>query len=119
MASLNTQTPFESLNQYGKRLDGSNKESGFLGEIRMPNGRDVMTEVSLGRPDIQESAWDTFRPAIINGMHPADLNYLLQTGNVSSGLEAASLAHALQRIESGKSPFWNSKEDSKVVPTNK
>ena len=36
--------------KYGKRIDNTNKERGFLGEIRMPEGRDVMTEMSVGMP---------------------------------------------------------------------
>jgi hypothetical protein len=93
---------------YGERIDGTEKERGFLGEIRLPDGRDVMTEVSVGMPNTDE----LFRPSIIRGMHPADLNYLRETGIVPEDLYQASLLHAQKRIKEGKSPFWNAKEDA-------
>ena len=97
----------KKIEGYGERIDGTEKERGFLGEIRMPDGRDVMTEVSVGMPNTNE----LFRPSIIRGMHPADLNYLRETGIVPEDLYQASLLHAQKRIKEGKSPFWNTEED--------
>lgn len=92
---------------YGKRIDDTEKQRGFLGEIRMPNQRDVMTEYSVGMPNTDE----LFRPSIISGIHPADLNYLRETGEVPEDLYQASLHHAEHRIKEGKSPFWNPEQD--------
>jgi len=89
-----------------KRKDGTDKDVGFLGEIRMPDGRDVMTEVSVGVPNTK----DTFRPAITKGMHPADLNYIRETGKVPEDVYATSLRSAQNRITEGKSPFYSSEE---------
>ena len=94
------------MSKYGKRIDNTDKDIGFLGEIRMPNGRDVMTEMSVGMPGTNE----TFRPAIIPGMHPADINYIRETGNVPEDVYVASERHAKKRIAEGKSPFYSSKE---------
>lgn len=94
------------MSKYGKRIDGTDKDTGFLGEIRMPNGRDVMTEMSIGEPNTDE----TFRPAITQGMHPADINYIRETGKVPEDVYATSERSAQKRIKEGKSPFYSSKE---------
>jgi hypothetical protein len=94
------------MSKYGKRIDNTDKDVGFLGEIRMPDGRDVMTEMSVGMPGTK----DTFRPAIIPGMHPADINYIRETGDVPEGVYATSKRHANKRKSEGKSPFYSSKE---------
>ena len=94
------------MSKYGKRIDGTDKDVGYLGEIRMPNGRDVMTEMSVGEPNTN----DTFRPAITQGMHPADINYIRETGKVPEDVYATSERSAEKRKAEGKSPFYSSKE---------
>ena len=91
----------------GKRLDKTEKEKGFLGEIKTPRG-DVMTEMSVGEPNTDE----LFRPSIVPNLHPAELNYMIQTGEVPTDLYPISQRHAEKRIAEGKSPFWNEKEDA-------
>jgi hypothetical protein len=88
---------------YGKRKTGEEKKSGALGEIRMPNGRDVMTEYSIN-VDGKEM------PSIVEGMHPADLNYIRETGKVPEDAVATAVRSAKKREAQGKSPFWNKKE---------
>jgi hypothetical protein len=90
----------------GKRLDKTEKEKGFLGEIPTPRG-DFMTEMSVGAPNTDE----LFRPSIVSDVHPAELNYMIQTGKVPTDLYPISQRHAEKRIAEGKSPFWNEKED--------
>lgn len=90
--------------KYGKRVTGDEKEAGALGEIRLPNGRDVMTEYSIN-VDGKEI------PSIIEGMHPADLNYVRETGRVPEDLAAAAVRSAKKRESQGKSAFWNKKQD--------
>lgn len=92
---------------YGKRINNTPKERGYLGEIRMPNNRDVMTEVSVGEPGTDE----LFRPSIVPGIHPADLNYLRETGMPPLDLIRASMSNAKRRSAQGKSPFWNAAQD--------
>lgn len=89
------------LVNYGRRIDNTPKGSGWLGEIRMPNGRDVMTEMSVGAPGTNE----TFRPAIVPGALPVDLNYIRMTGKVPEDVLATSLQHAKRMIDQGRSPF--------------
>ena len=88
---------------YGSRETGEAKDTGALGEIRMPNGRDVMTEYSIN-VDGREM------PSIVEGMHPADLNYIRETGTVPEDAVATAIRSANKREASGQSPFWNKKE---------
>lgn len=96
---------------YGKRWHSKEyKDVGHLGEIRMPDGRDVMTEQSLGEP---KSKSDLDRPAIIPGMHPADLNYIRETDSVPEDVKATSLKFAKDRVKEGKSPYYESEKGYK------
>jgi hypothetical protein len=90
----------------GKRIDNTEKETGFLGEIPTPRG-EYMTEMSIGEPNTDE----LFRPSIVPNTHPAEINYMIQTGEVPTDLYPISQRHAEKRIAEGKSPFWNEKED--------
>jgi hypothetical protein len=95
---------------YGKRYQSEEyKDVGHLGEIRMPNNRDVMTEVSVGEPKSKE----IYRPAITPGIHPADLNYIRETGKVPEDVYATSKKFAKDRIKEGKSPFYESEKGHK------
>lgn len=85
---------------YGNRETGEAKDTGALGEIRMPNGRDVMTEYSIN-VDGREM------PSIVEGMHPADLNYIRETGIVPRDAQATAIRSANKREAQGLSPFWN------------
>ena len=88
---------------YGNRETGEAKDTGALGEIRMPNGRDVMTEYAIN-VDGREM------PSIVEGMHPADVNYIRETGIVPRDAQATAIRSANKREARGLSPFWN-KED--------
>jgi hypothetical protein len=92
--------------KYGKRVTGEEKSSGALGEIRLPNGRDVMTEYSINI-DGKEM------PSIVEGMHPADINYIRETEKVPEDVKAIAVRSAKKREAQGKSPFWNAKEHKK------
>lgn len=98
---------------YGTRLDNTPKERGFLGEVRLPDNRSVMTEVSIGMPGTNE----TYRPALTKGIHPADLNYIRETGKVPEDVYATSQRSAEKRIAEGKSPFWNKLQDESTKTT--
>jgi hypothetical protein len=89
---------------YGDRETGEAKDTGALGEIRMPNGRDVMTEYSIN-VDGREM------PSIVEGMHPADVNYIRETGIVPEDAVATAVRSANKREASGQSPFWNKKDE--------
>lgn len=83
---------------YGKRVDGTNKGPGWLGEVRLPNGRDFMTEKSM-------SFDGRLMPTLTPGMHPAELNYMRETGKPSRGQQDVAYRFGMRRIMAGKSPF--------------
>lgn len=89
---------------FGLRQTGEPKEEGALGLIRMPDGMTDMTEYSIN-VDGKEM------PSIIEGMHPADINYIRETGDVPEDAVRTAIHSARKREAQGKNPFWNRKED--------
>ena len=89
----------DDLLGYGNRVTGEAKGKGALGEIRMPDGRDVMTEYSIN-VDGREM------PSIVEGMHPADVNYIRETGIVPEDAVATAIRSANKREARGKSAFY-------------
>ena len=94
------------MSKYGKRIDNTEKDVGWLGPIRTKDGYSDMTEYSVGMPGTEE----TFRPSIVPGMHPADINYIRETEEVPQDVLAVSDRFAKERIKQGKSPFYSSKK---------
>ena len=52
-------------------------------------------------------------PSIVEGMHPADINYIRETEKVPEDVKAIAVRSANKREAEGKSPFWNEKEYKK------
>ena len=99
--------------KYGKRVDGTPKESGALGEISTEDNSGVMTEYSINPQGKGEM------PSIVEGMHPADINALRHYEQVTrkggkaefpNDVEAVAKRSAEKRKAAGKSPFYNAKE---------
>lgn len=84
-----------------KRPDGSWKGKGWLGQIRMPNGLDVMTEQSVGVDGMGDI------PLLVPGMHPAQVNYLRENpdGDIPESMIGQAVHHAIKMQERGRSPF--------------
>lgn len=94
------------MGKYGKRIDKTDKDVGWLGPIRTKDGYADMTEYSVGMPGTEE----IFRPSIVPGTHPADINYLRETEKVPEDMYATSERFAKKRIKEGKDPFYSSKK---------
>jgi hypothetical protein len=99
--------------KYGKREDGTPKESGALGEISTEDNSGVMTEYSINPQGKGEM------PSIVEGMHPADINALRHYEQVTrkggkaefpNDVEAVAKRSAEKRKAEGKSPFYSTKE---------
>lgn len=97
------------------RADGSLKGSGFLGEIKRPDGK-ISTEISIGVP---MGGKETEIPTMVPGLNPEELQYLLNTdpakiqnGPLFASIRDKAVAHAQQRIAQGLSPFKQDGEDS-------
>ncbi len=88
-------------NKYGKRPNGSLKGKGYFGELRNPAGQ-VMTEYSIG---VKLGKKEMDIPTIVPTLKRTELHQLVKTGKVTKPVVDKAVAHAKQRLASGKSPF--------------
>lgn len=92
---------------YGKRQDGTEKGSGYFGEMKRPDGG-VSTEISIG---VEFDGKETEIPTMVPTLTKDELNTLLslpEGEDIPQGIVDKAVAHARKRIEEGKSPFANS-----------
>ena len=90
---------------YGKRHDGTNKGTGWLGELTMTDGSDrTMTEFSVG---VTIKGKETEIPSVVPTLTKKELDHLLSGGKVTKDIEKKAFKHAMKRIEQGLSPFKN------------
>lgn len=91
---------------YGKRNDGTEKGSGFLGELKMKDGSgNVATEISVG---VNINGKETEIPALVPTLTKDEINHLLQGKEPTDEIVKKAAEHAKARIAEGKSPFANS-----------
>lgn len=99
-------------NGYGKRPDGTKKSSGFLGEMKRPDGN-VSTEISIG---IEIDGKERDIPLMVPGLDKMELQWLLNTPveniakEVPQNILNKAVRHAKDRIKAGKSPFYEDGE---------
>jgi hypothetical protein len=86
---------------YGNRNDGTSKGRGFLGELRMPDGR-VMTELSVG---VDWGEGEQEIPTIVPGLSPQEIEHLRRGGQPTDAIVDKAIKHARKRRQSGLSPF--------------
>lgn len=97
---------------YGKRADGTKKDTGFLGELKRPDGT-VSTELSIG---IEIDGQEREIPLLVPGLDKMEIQWLLNTPaeNIASAVPRnildKAVAHARDRLKAGKSPFYKSEE---------
>lgn len=91
------------LPNYGKRVDGTNKGSGWQGEIAANNGN-VMTELSIG---VDFGNGQIEIPLIVPTTSPEELNIMSNGGEIPQSAYDKAVSHSLQRLRSGQSPFAN------------
>ena len=86
--------------RYGERTDGSPKGKGFLGEIKMDDGR-VMTELEI-IVDGQKM------PSIVPTLTDEQINYLKGGGDPRDrrDIVEAAVKHAMERTEKGLPVFF-------------
>lgn len=93
---------------YGKRVDGTEKGSGWLGELKMKDGSGrVATEISVG---VELDGKNVEIPAIVPTLDAKELDYLLKGGDPrkSGTIMDKAVSHAKAKMASGQSPFKNS-----------
>lgn len=91
------------IGKYGLRKDGTKKGSGFLGELKTTSG-DVATELSIG---VDFGKGETEIPLLVPTLSKQEIDYLLSGGKVTKEIADKAIAHAIDRLKSGQSPFAN------------
>jgi len=88
---------------YGTRADGTNKGSGFLGEIKLPNGQ-IATEVSIGA---NINGKEVEIPTLVPALTAEQRDFIAKGGNplTRQDIVRTAIEHASKRIAAGLSPF--------------
>ena len=94
---------------YGLRSDGTPKGTGFLGELKRPDGR-VSTELSIG---VNMDGKETLIPTLVPTLDKNEIDYLLKSPTspeifktpMGQTIMKRAVEHARKRISEGKSPF--------------
>lgn len=100
----------ETESKYGKRNDGTEKGSGYFGELKMKDGSgDVATEISVG---VEIDGEEREIPSLVPGLTKSEKDYLLKGGDPrkNKSIMQKAVDHAKKRIADGKSPFASEKE---------
>jgi len=96
---------YQNAGSYGKRVDGTEKGTGWLGELKMKDGSNrVMTELSLG---FDVNGKEVEMPSIVPTLTDAEVNYLLEGNKPTREIMQKAFHHGMDRIKNGKSPFIN------------
>jgi hypothetical protein len=98
---------------YGKRVDGTWKGSGWLGELKMQDGSDnVATELSAG---YEVDGKERLMPLIVPTLSKDELDVLLRGEKPTKEIFDKAYDHGLGQIKAGKSPFANDGEDPEYL----
>lgn len=103
----------EEIALWGKRLDGTQKQSGWRGILSDGIGG-VMTEVSVG---VEIDDKEVEIPLIIPDSTTSDLARIAKVAlgeAVPDDLLDKAVAFARKRLEEGKSPFFNGEQDDQA-----
>jgi hypothetical protein len=88
---------------YGSRNNGSRKGTGYLGELKRPDGR-VSTELSIG---VRMDGKDIEIPSLVPTLSDKEINYLLAGNEPTQEIIDKAVAHAKERILNGEDPYAN------------
>ncbi len=94
------------------RPDGSRKETGYFGAFKTSDGRD-MTEYTI---DTHIDGKRVYMPSIVPTLTAGELNHLRSGGKMTMDIMKKAQSHALQRMKSGKSPYWTKGEAVHKMP---
>lgn len=106
--------PVENKQSYGKRADGTEKGSGYFGELKVPGTNNVATEYSIG---VNINGREVEIPTLVPTLSQSEKSKLLdviRTGEpIPENIINKAVNHARERISKGESPFANSGKQSK------
>ena len=106
MSELITKPVRPKYRNYGKRPDGTEKGSGFLGELPIKGGG-VMTEYSI---DVNIDDKDMLIPSVVPTLTKKQMDHLLNGGEVTKDIADKAVKHAIERMKQNKSPFYQEGE---------
>lgn len=90
-----------TMPNYGKRQDGTDKGSGFFGELPRPDGN-ISTELSIG---VDFGKGETEIPLLVPTLSRPEIDYLLSGGKPTQAIVDKASANAVDRMANGASPF--------------
>ncbi len=98
-------------NAFGLREDGTEKDIGFLGLLKRPDGR-VSSELSIS---VEVDGEELFIPTLVPGLTKKEIEFLLnlqdgEAKTIPDSIIDKAIKHALKRKKQGKSPFFKSGE---------
>lgn len=100
------------VEQFGSdayRADGSVKDNGFLGQVKMKDGSGrVASEISIG---VEFDGKETEIPSIVPTLNKQEIDYLLKGNKPTDAIVEKATEYAKGRISKGQSPFYSSTED--------
>ena len=97
--------------QYGKHLDGTDKGTGFFGELAKPN-HDVSTELSIG---VELDGKEILMPLLVPTLTNQELRDVL-SGVPSKSAYRKAIEHGMIRLQQGRSPFADDQDSVTGVP---
>lgn len=90
---------------FGKRIDGTNKGTGFLGELKMRDGSgNIMTEFSAG---FEFDGNEVEMPLIVPTLSQEEVDYLLDGNKPTDAIYDKAYEHGVERLKKRQSPFAN------------
>ncbi len=106
---------------YGLRPDKTKKGTGFLGELKRPDGR-VSTELSIG---VTFDGKETLIPTLVPTLDKDEIDYLLKSPTnseifktpIGQRIMKKAIEHARSRITTGMSPFAQEGEKPAAPPS--
>ena len=102
--------------QYGLRADGTQKGTGFLGELPMGDGSgNVATEMSIG---VEFDGKEVQIPTLVPTLNEEQRQFIIGGGDPREREDIVRVAedHAKERIGSGLSPFANDGQEISQAP---
>lgn len=106
IANVEKQLGVSNKPNYGNRPDGTQKGTGWLGELKVPGTKDVATEYSV---TVNIGGKDTLIPTLVPNLTKDEVNQVLQAIKNNKmppdNIIDKAVVHAKQRMKEGKSPF--------------
>jgi len=97
---------------YGKRGDGSEKGSGYLGEVKRDDGR-ISTELSIG---VNIDGKEVDIPSLVPTLSKQEVDYLSRGGKPTGAIVEKAVSFARQRMKDGKSVFAGEEDNPGQPP---